>query len=325
MSDAAAVAASAALAEIEPDVLRHLLEQERSRRPNPRLIDSQPDIEWWMRSRLLTFLIEAQHIFGLRIETLALAVSIVDRYQSRRVVYSRHYQLVGCVALWIAAKFKEEKRLVPSVADLAYLCVGTFAECMFREMEYHILNSLDWVIDAPTTFDFIYLLLGPSADADHERLTVLSQYICEAALYDRVSIFHLPSKIAFAAVTLARTILDTLGGADAAAAARLHAGACDRECLDALAEVMASPPLGLEERYEDVAHWQCAELVRMFYSVFRGAGCTAMPAHGYSCYSTDDLADSDYAASMPPTPEDVVPARAKWLGNVPVAHLGPLS
>lgn len=67
-----------------------------------------------MCSHLLDFLIEIHLHFRLRPETLYLTMSILDRYVSRRIVYKKHYPLVGCVALPLAVKFEEAKECVPS-------------------------------------------------------------------------------------------------------------------------------------------------------------------------------------------------------------------
>ena len=64
-----------------------------------------------MRPYLVDFLIEAHAAFQLLPETLFLAVNLLDRYCSKRVVYKRHYQLVGCAALLIAAKYGDRKEM----------------------------------------------------------------------------------------------------------------------------------------------------------------------------------------------------------------------
>lgn len=55
----------------------------------------QPELEWYMRPYLVDFLIEIHQQHGLRPETLYLAINIVDRYVSKRIVFKKHYQLVG--------------------------------------------------------------------------------------------------------------------------------------------------------------------------------------------------------------------------------------
>ncbi|PNP44444.1 hypothetical protein TGAMA5MH_03790 [Trichoderma gamsii] len=83
--------------------------------PDVDLIDKQPDIEWDTRPHLINFLIEAHAAFALLPETLFLAVNLLDRYCSRRVVYGRQYLLVGCAALLIAAKYNDKKDRVPKI------------------------------------------------------------------------------------------------------------------------------------------------------------------------------------------------------------------
>ena len=69
-------------------------------------MDMQPELQWYMRPYLVEFLVEIHQQFRLRPEVLYLSLNIVDRYVSKRVVFKKHYQLVGCAALWIAAKYE---------------------------------------------------------------------------------------------------------------------------------------------------------------------------------------------------------------------------
>lgn len=114
------------------------------------LIDSQPELDWRMRSYLIDFLIEVHSHARLRPETLYLAVNIIDRYVSKRVVLKKHYQLVGCVALWIAAKFEDAKHAIPCLSDLVVSCCGIYDESAFIQMESHVLSTLGWVLGHPT-------------------------------------------------------------------------------------------------------------------------------------------------------------------------------
>lgn len=58
-----------------------------------------------MRAILVDWLVEVQENFELNHETLYLAVKLVDMYVSRVVTPKESLQLVGAVALFIAAKF----------------------------------------------------------------------------------------------------------------------------------------------------------------------------------------------------------------------------
>jgi len=73
------------------------------------LMDMQPELQWYMRPYLVEFLVEIHQQFRLRPEVLYLSLNVVDRYVSKRVVFKKHYQLVGCAALWIAAKYEVRK------------------------------------------------------------------------------------------------------------------------------------------------------------------------------------------------------------------------
>ena len=109
-------------------------------------MDQQPEIRWHMRPCLVDFLVEIHFTFRLRPETLYLTLNIVDRYVSRRIVYIKHYQLVGCAALWIAAKFEDAKERVPTVQDLVQICRETYEESAFVQMEGHVLSTIQWTL-----------------------------------------------------------------------------------------------------------------------------------------------------------------------------------
>lgn len=101
---------------------------------NVELIDLQPELKWYMRPYLIDFLIEIHSQYRLRPETLFLAINIVDRYVSKRIVYKKHYQLVGCAALWIASKFEDAKDRVPTVEDLCAVCCSAYDQSAFIQV-----------------------------------------------------------------------------------------------------------------------------------------------------------------------------------------------
>ncbi len=159
-----------------------------------------------MRPYLLDFLVEAHTFFQLLPETMFLAINLLDRYCSRRVVYKRHYQLVGCAALLIAAKYGDRKDRVPLIKELKTMCCMLYDEEMFTQMEWHVLNTLDWVVGHPTVDSFLQLALSSLAE-DDVQLEHMTWYICEIALYHRDFVSTKPSVMARAALALARGIL----------------------------------------------------------------------------------------------------------------------
>ena len=97
-------------------------------------VNSQPELSWEMRPILIDFLVEVHFARRLRPETLYLAINLLDRYLSKRVVLKKHYQLVGCAALWIAAKFEDSKDAVPSLEYLTFMSGEAYEESHFVQM-----------------------------------------------------------------------------------------------------------------------------------------------------------------------------------------------
>ena len=174
--------------------------------PDLASIEIQTEIQWFMRPYLLDFLLEAHHAFQLLPETLHLAVNLLDRYCSRRVVYKRHYQLVGCAALLIAAKYGDRKERVPTIRELKSMCCALYDDDMFTQMEWHVLQTLNWIIGHPTVTSFVDLALTEVAfDPELQHMTL---YLTELALYHKEFIPVRPSMMARSALGLARCILN---------------------------------------------------------------------------------------------------------------------
>ena len=173
--------------------------------PEVSFIDMQTEIQWTMRPYLLDFLIEAHASFQLLSETFHLAVNLLDRYCSRRVVFKRHYQLVGCAALLIAAKYGDRKDRVPSVKELRSMCCSVYEEQMFIQMEWHVLVTLEFTVGHPTVDAYLQILL--SEEIPDPQVQHMTEFLCEMALYHRDFISLRPSTLSRSALALARCIL----------------------------------------------------------------------------------------------------------------------
>lgn len=168
-------------------------------------MDQQPEIRWHMRPCLVDFLVEVHFSFRLRPETLYLALNIIDRYVSRRIVYVKHYQLVGCAALWIAAKFEDAKDRVPTVQDLVQMCHDTYEESAFIQMEGHVLSTIQWTLGHPTAEAWLRLMCcGPCLE--DPKVQHVARFLMEITLFYREFVRFPPSCIALASLTLARYI-----------------------------------------------------------------------------------------------------------------------
>lgn len=191
--------------EYQEDILDHMEHMEGETMPDIHSIEIQTEIQWFMRPYLLDFLLEAHQAFKLLPETLHLAVNLLDRYCSRRVVYKRHYQLVGCAALLIAAKFGDRKERVPTIRELKLMCCSLYEDDMFVQMEWHVLQTLNWVVGHPTVTAFLQLALTENEpDPDLEHMT---NFFTEIALYHKEFISIRPSVMARSCLTLARCVL----------------------------------------------------------------------------------------------------------------------
>lgn len=213
--------------------------------PDVNSIDIQTEIQWFMRPYLLDFLIEAHAAFQLLPETLFLAINLLDRYCSRRVVYKKHYQLVGCAALLIAAKYGDRKERVPTIRELKSMCCSLYDDEMFTQMEWHVLQTLNWMIGHPTVDSFLQIALSDSAfDPEVEHLTL---YICEIALFHKEFVSVRPSVLARTALSLSRYILGRpqYNSPD-------WAGAYDASILVSLSNHLQQPSQVLARKYASV-------------------------------------------------------------------------
>ncbi|ORY19726.1 G1/S-specific cyclin CLN2 [Clohesyomyces aquaticus] len=231
--------------EYQEDIMDHMEHMEAQTIPDVNSIDIQTEIQWFMRPYLLDFLVEAHAAFQLLPETLFLAVNLLDRYCSRRVVYKRHYQLVGCAALLIAAKYGDRKDRVPTIRELKSMCCSLYDDEMFTQMEWHVLQTLNWIIGAPTVDAFLQLALSEVAyDPEVEHMTL---YIAEIALFNKEFVSTRPSVLARSALALARCILSRTQ-----AKTSDWAGAYDPQTVMSLSNHLYQPSQVLSRKYSSI-------------------------------------------------------------------------
>ncbi|CAK7897022.1 hypothetical protein CAAN1_03S06326 [[Candida] anglica] len=225
--------------EYRADNIRALASLESCQDINPAMIDLQPEIQWFMRPFLLDFIVELHSSFKLQPQTLFRCFNIVDRYCAKRIVFKRHYQLVGCTALWIAAKYEDKKSRVPTLKELALMCRNAYDEEMFVQMERHILSTLEWSLGRPTLEDCLQLSVEycnelnenttpfrynrnhmvdtpntnstatnmSSGSSTTSAITAIGRFLCELSLYSRPFLEFETSQIAIAANLLACSML----------------------------------------------------------------------------------------------------------------------
>lgn len=227
--------------EYEDDILDHMERMEDETMPDLNSIEVQTEIQWFMRPYLLDFLLEAHFAFQLLPETLFLAVNLLDRYCSKRVVYKRHYQLVGCSALLIAAKYGDRKERVPTIRELKSMCCSLYDDDMFTQMEWHVLQTLNWIVGHPTVSSFLQLATFDRPDAEVENMAL---YISEMAMYHKDFIPVRPSVMARSSLALARCILNRPQSDSADWASRY-----DANVVMDLSNFLAQPSQALFRKY----------------------------------------------------------------------------
>ncbi|ODV90631.1 hypothetical protein CANCADRAFT_17434, partial [Tortispora caseinolytica NRRL Y-17796] len=242
--------------EYQDDILLHMKDLEKFCRPDSQLMDLQPEIEWHMRPYLIDFLIELHLSLRLKPKTLFLAISLIDRYCSKRVVYKKHYQLVGCVAIWIAAKYEDKKERVPSVQELKQMCCHAYEESMFVQMEGHVLTTLDWVVGQPTCECYLQVLRGRNYNPLVENM---ARYFCEITLFSRPFLTYTSSVIASSAHLLALHILGHIN-------LGMHESLTKDEvnCVMLICDYIQSPSRTLAKKYSSQATHEIAYLVSEF-------------------------------------------------------------
>lgn len=214
----------------DQEITNYLALVENNSLINCSMIDLQPEIQWYMRPYLLDFIIEIHQSFRLHPQTLFLAINIIDKYCSKRVVFKRHYQLVGCTALWLAAKYEDKKSRVPTLKELTIMCRNVYDQEMFVQMERHILSTLDWCLTHTSLEDCLQISMKNSvqfitstpkkflnnkfisSNDQYSKITTLTRFLCEASLYERNYLQFPSSLVAITCHLLASNIMDSSSG-----------------------------------------------------------------------------------------------------------------
>ncbi|KIX04975.1 uncharacterized protein Z518_05847 [Rhinocladiella mackenziei CBS 650.93] len=191
-------------AEYVRDIFEYYFALEETTQPNPNYMDHQDDLEWKMRGILVDWLIEVHTRFKLLPETLFLAVNIVDRFLSRKVVPLNKLQLVGITAMFIASKYEEV--LSPHVGNFVHVTDDGFTAEEVLSAERYTLATLQYDLSYPNPMNFLRRI--SKADSYDIQTRTLGKYLMEISLVDHRFLEYKQSHIAAAAMYLARLILE---------------------------------------------------------------------------------------------------------------------
>jgi G2/mitotic-specific cyclin 1/2 len=192
------------VAEYATEIFEYLRDLECKSIPNPNYMDHQDELEWKTRGILVDWLIEVHTRFSLLPETLFLAINLVDRFLSEKVVQLDRLQLVGMAAMFIAAKYEEV--MSPHVGNFRKISDDGFTEAEILEAEQFILSALHYDLSYPNPMNFLRRI--SKADNYDIQCRTIGKYLTEICLLDHRFLAYRPSHVAAGAMYLARLILD---------------------------------------------------------------------------------------------------------------------
>ena len=192
------------VAEYVVEIFEYLQTLEETTMPNPDYMDHQEHLEWHLRGVLIDWLIEVHTRFHLLPETLFLAVNIIDRFLSTRVVELDKLQLVGITAMFIASKYEEV--LSPHVQNFKHVADDGFSEEEILKAERFVLAALNYDLSYPNPMNFLRRI--SKADNYDIQTRTLGKYLLEISLLDHRFMKYNPSHVAAASMYLARLILE---------------------------------------------------------------------------------------------------------------------
>lgn len=192
------------LSEYVYDIMQYWKTKELEDRVDPHHLDNQKEITPEMREKLINWLMEVQLVFRLLIDTMFLAVNMIDRYSAKRHIPRNKYQLVGMTSLFIASKVEEIWAI--SVAQFVFISKEAYTKEEILDMEQEILSTLCFNVTPATTISFMRRYTKV-ADADSATHT-LAKYLIELSLPNHsLSMSFLPSQVAASAVLISRKMI----------------------------------------------------------------------------------------------------------------------
>lgn len=192
------------VAEYAPEIFNYLHELEHKLSPDPNYMNKQSELKWEMRSVLIDWVVQVHQRFNLLPETLYLTVNYIDRFLSRRRVSLARFQLVGAVALFIAAKYEEIN--CPTVQEVAYMADNAYTVEDFFKAELFMIDVLEFDMGWPGPMSFLRRT-SKADDYDYETRT-LAKYFLEVTIMDHRFVASQPSWLAAGAHYLLRKILN---------------------------------------------------------------------------------------------------------------------
>lgn len=193
----------AMVCEYSEDIFAYMRKLELQMQPDHTYMDRQQEIKWSMRSILVDWLVQVHHRFNLLPETLFLTINYIDRFLSKKSISLNKFQLVGAVALFLAAKYEEIN--CPSIQEIVYMVDSSYTADEILRAERYMIDVLDFNLGFPGPMSFLRRT-SKADDYDLETRT-LAKYLLEITVMDQRFVSAPPSWAAAIAHYLARYML----------------------------------------------------------------------------------------------------------------------
>lgn len=192
------------VSEYSEEIFKYMNDLEDDVMPNPDYMDGQNEITWAMRQTLVDWLLQVHLRWHMLPETLWIAINIVDRFLTRRVVSLVKLQLVGVTAMFIAAKYEEI--LAPSVDEFVFITENGYTKEEILKGERIVLQTLDFKVSQYCS-PYSWMRRISKADNYDIQTRTLGKFLTEVTLLDHRFLRCKPSLIAAVGMYSARRML----------------------------------------------------------------------------------------------------------------------
>jgi hypothetical protein len=172
--------------------------------PRPDYMAGQQEITWEMRATLVDWLLQVHLRYQMLPETLWIAVNIIDRFLSKRIVSVVKLQLVGVTAMFIAAKYEEI--IAPGVDEYVKMTEGGYKRDEILKGEKIVLQTIDFRISSYCS-PYSWVRRISKADNYNLQTRTLCKFLMELTLLDYRFLRAKPSLIAAIGMYSARRML----------------------------------------------------------------------------------------------------------------------
>lgn len=192
------------VSEYSEDIFEYMSELEEDIMPNPDYMSSQGEVNWGMRQTLVDWIQQVHLRYHMLPETLWIAVNIVDRFLTHRVVSLVKLQLVGVTAMLIASKYEEI--LAPSVDEFSYMTGNGYTREEILKGERIVLQTIEFKVSHYCS-PYSWMRKISKADDYDIQTRTLSKFLTEITLLDHRFLRVKPSLVAAIGMYTARQML----------------------------------------------------------------------------------------------------------------------